>query len=94
MHTDRIGEVYRGSAGSAGYGMGWWVDRASGRLTDPGAYGAVPWLELDSGHGAYLVVEADGSTGTALADELFGPVAEAIADGRAGTLPAVPTNEP
>ena len=94
MHTDRIGEVYGGSAGSAGYGMGWWVDQASGRLTDPGAYGAVPWLELDSGHGAYLVVEADGSTGTALADELFGPVAEAIADGRAGALPAVPTSEP
>jgi len=85
MHSDRIGNVYGGSDGGSGYGMGWWIDRDSGRLTDPGAYGTVPWLDLGNGHGAYLVVEADASTGAALAGELFGPVADAITAGRAGS---------
>lgn len=82
MHADRIGDVYGGSEDGDGYGLGWWVDRATGRRTDPGAYGAFPWLDLDSGHGAYLVVEADGGTGSALADLLFEPVAEAVSTGR------------
>jgi CubicO group peptidase (beta-lactamase class C family) len=58
MHADRIGDVYGGSVDGDGYGLGWWVDRATGRRIDPGAYGAFPWLDLDSGHGAYLVIEA------------------------------------
>ncbi len=80
LHADRIGDVYGGSAGTdTGYGMGWWVDRTTGRLTDPGAYGAVPWLDLDDGYGAYLVVEADGATGNELAAMLYGPVDEILA---------------
>lgn len=82
LHADRIGEVYDGSAGDAGYGMGWWIDRSTGRISDPGAYGATPWLDLDDGHGAYLVIEADTGTGSALADLLHQPVADAIAVGR------------
>ena len=82
MHDDRIGDVYGGSVGGSGYGMGWWIDRTTGRLSDPGAYGAYPWLDIDDGHGAYLVVEADTRTGTDLADLLFAPVAEAVAAGR------------
>jgi CubicO group peptidase (beta-lactamase class C family) len=79
LHADRIGEVYGGTAGTAtGYGMGWWVDRASGRITDPGAYGSVPWLDLDDGYGAYLVLEADSGTGAELADLLYEPIDEAI----------------
>ena len=74
-HADRTGEVYDSPTG---YGMGWWVDRPSGRLTDPGAYGAVPWLDLEDGYGAYLVMEADAGTGGRLAAELYGPVDEAI----------------
>jgi CubicO group peptidase (beta-lactamase class C family) len=82
MHADRIGAVYGGSVGGYGYGLGWLVDRTTGRRFDPGAYGAFPWLELDSGHGAYLVVEAGGDIGSALAELLFEPVAEAVAAGR------------
>jgi CubicO group peptidase (beta-lactamase class C family) len=82
MHADRIGDVYGGLAGGDGYGLGWWVDRATGRRSDPGAYGAFPWLDLDSGHGAYLVVEAAGQTGWALANLLFEPVADAVSAGR------------
>jgi CubicO group peptidase (beta-lactamase class C family) len=79
MHADRIGEVYGGDAiRGTGYGMGWWVDRASGRISDPGAYGTVPWLDLDDGYGAYLVIEADVGTGIELAGLLFDAVDKAV----------------
>ena len=79
MHADRIGPEYGGSAGGGtGYGMGWWVDRASGRISDPGAYGSFPWLDLDDGYGAYLVIEADSGTGAELAGLLFDPVHAAV----------------
>ena len=79
MHADRIGEVYGGDAGTnTGYGMGWWVDRASGRITDPGAYGTIPWLDLGDGYGAYLVIEADSSTGGQLANLLYDVVDTAV----------------
>ena len=61
-----------------GYGMGWWIDRDTGRLTDPGAYGSVPWLDLEDGYGAYLVIERDSTTGAALAAQLFDPVERAV----------------
>ena len=58
MQSDRIGEVYGGEARPGmGYGMGWWVDKTSGLINDPGAFGAVPWLDLEDGYGAYLVIE-------------------------------------
>ena len=79
MHADRIGDVYGGDAATnTGYGMGWWVDRASGRIADPGAYGTVPWLDLADGYGAYLVIEADSGTGGELANLLYGVVDTAV----------------
>ena len=81
MHADRIGEVYDGVAlddPPLGYGMGWWVDRESGRISDEGAFGAVPWLDLDDGFGAYLVVEATSEIGQNLAAELYEPVEAAV----------------
>jgi len=81
MHADRIAEVYGADAYSpdTGYGMGWWIDRPSGRISDGGAYGSVPWLDLEDGYGAYLVIEADSSTGGELADLLFDVVDQAHA---------------
>ena len=82
MHADRIGPTYGGDAGpGTGYGMGWWVDRASGRISDPGAYGSVPWLDLEDGYGAYLVIEADSTTGAELAQQLYDVVDEAVTAG-------------
>ena len=80
LHEDRIGVVYDGDAGDAnmGYGMGWWVDRASGRISDGGAYGSVPWLDLGDGYGAYLVIEATSGLGQQLAAELYEPVETAM----------------
>ncbi len=81
MHADRIGPTYSGEAGEVdtagggtGYGMGWWVDRETGRISDGGAYGSVPWLDLDDGYGAYLVIEADSGTG----NELSGLLEEVV----------------
>lgn len=81
MHSDRIAEVYDGDAYSpdTGYGMGWWVDRASGRISDAGAYGSVPWLDLEDGYGAFLVIEADSGTGGELANLLYDVVESAHA---------------
>jgi CubicO group peptidase (beta-lactamase class C family) len=79
MHSDRILEAYEGSTFTgSGYGMGWWVDRNSGRISDAGAYGSVPWLDLEDGYGAYLVVEADSITGNRLAGELYDVVEAAV----------------
>jgi CubicO group peptidase (beta-lactamase class C family) len=84
MQTDRIGEVYGGeSMTGTGYGFGWWVDRGgSGRITDPGAYGTVPWLDLDGRFGAYLVLETEAELGLQLAEELYEPVEAAITAAR------------
>ena len=80
MHNDRIGEAYGGVEYSAdlGYGMGWWVDRENGRIIDNGAYGSVPWLDLDDGYGAYLVIEADATAGGELAEMLYDIIDEAV----------------
>ena len=64
-----------------GYGMGWWVDRASGRINDPGAYGSVPWLDLEDGYGAYLIVESDTATGVQLAGLLYDAIDAAVKAG-------------
>jgi len=81
MHGDRIAAAYNGDAWAAdtGYGMGWWVDRESGYITDGGAYGSVPWLDLEDGYGAFLVIEADSGTGNELADQLYALVDDAVA---------------
>jgi CubicO group peptidase (beta-lactamase class C family) len=74
MHADRIGMAYGGTTGRtdpAGYGMGWWVYRETESLiSDPGAYGAYPWLDENRGYGGFLVLEAN----TALGGQLFARV--------------------
>ena len=84
MQTDRIGEAYGGETMTGtGYGFGWWVDRDdSSRITDAGAYGTVPWLDLDGGFGAYLVLEAEAELGMSLAAQLYDPVEAAVTGAR------------
>jgi len=51
----------------AGYGLGWWIDRTTpGVISDPGLYGAFPWLDLERGYGALVAIQADGDIGAAL----------------------------
>ena len=83
MHGDRIGEVYGGSGGDAntGYGMGWWVDRESGRISDGGAFGSTPWLDLEDGYGVHILTESNNATSNALADLLYDLIDEQVAAG-------------
>lgn len=80
MHTDRIAEVYDSADAGPGYGMGWWVDRESGRLSDAGAYGSVPWLDLEDGYGAFLVIEDDAATGNVLAGQLYDVIEQIVVE--------------
>lgn len=78
MYTDRIAD-YGGDAGQdQGYGMGWWIDRESGILTDGGAWGALPWLDFDEGYGAYWVIEDSFETTGRFTDELIDVVHAAV----------------
>ncbi|NNE12948.1 MAG: beta-lactamase family protein [Ilumatobacter sp.] len=78
-HRDRVAEAY-GDAGASqpGYGFGWWIDRETGIITDGGAYGSLPWLDVDDGYGAYLVIEANSGLGGQLYGELAPLVDEAM----------------
>ena len=75
MHGDRAAAVYDSEVG---YGMGWWVDRDNGRISDGGAYGSVPWLDLEDGYGAFLVIEKTSDVGQNLAGLLYDPVEAAV----------------
>ena len=71
MHADRLATLGL-DAGSAdtGYGMGWWVDRDTGIISDGGAWGALPWLNLADGYGAYWLIEDQSGTTSAISDKL------------------------
>lgn len=83
MHTDRIAEVYDGNAEArdTGYGMGWWIDRGTGRLRDPGLWGAVSWLDLEGRYGVYLVIEDRMSAGTVIKRRIERLIDEAVTGG-------------
>ncbi len=67
MRGDRIMREYSGETGNEvaqGYGMGWWIDRENpGGFADPGAYGAVPSLDLPRDYGAFIVIESNTGLG-------------------------------
>ena len=89
MHSDRIAEAYGGTArvegraagADQGYGMGWWINRADGTLQDPGAYGAVAFLDPEDGYGVYVVIEASTDLGIALTRQLDEAIADAVGVG-------------
>ncbi len=86
MRVDRIGEVYGGTTGFEGalqgYGLGWWIDREhEGVFMDPGAYGAIPWLDLPRGYGAFIAIEGAATQGAELVN-LAKPALDAIMDAR------------
>jgi CubicO group peptidase (beta-lactamase class C family) len=85
MHRDRIGAVYDGDAfgSGTGYGMGWWVDRSNGHISDGGAFGSAPWLDLDDGYGVFVLTESSSETSSALAGYLRELIDTAIAQGLA-----------
>lgn len=86
MQVDRIasygGSTLGGSGGGLdGYGMGWWVDRTHpGVVADPGAYGAMPWLDDTRAYGAFIALESDAGKGMQLYT-IVKPLADAVFDG-------------
>lgn len=81
-HGDRIAETYGGDAWdpSTGYGLGWWVDRDNGHISDGGAFGSTPWLDLEDGYGVLVLTESTSGTSGTLADQIRPLVDDAIAD--------------
>jgi len=63
--------------------MGWWVDRANGHISDGGAFGSAPWLDLDDGYGVFVLTESSSETSSALAGYLRELIDTAIAQGLA-----------
>lgn len=86
MQVDRILEVYDGSTGNAppleGYGLGWWVDRENpGVVVDPGAYGAITWLDSSRGYAAFIALEASAEISGPLIERAK-PALDAVFDAR------------
>lgn len=82
MREDRIAS-WGGSTGDSslpGYGFGWWVSRdRPGLIADPGAFGTSPWLDLDRGYGAVILLEQDANVGPS-ARRAMQPILERIFD--------------
>jgi len=83
MQEDRIAEAYQGSTGEPampGYGLGWWLSRDEpGVMCDPGAYGAIPWIDLERGYGVMIILEAEVEHGASIMQSVK-PVVEGIFD--------------
>ena len=93
MHEDRIARVYDGDSeftdaeGNAtgevwGYGMGFPIDRETGRPAAASPFGQQAWLDLDEGYAVLLLLEASWTNSLALYDLVPGPVHEAILTAR------------
>jgi CubicO group peptidase (beta-lactamase class C family) len=55
MQVNRAGEL------GVDYGMGWWINPGdetnSTIIYDPGAFGAISWLDMDRGIGGYVAID-------------------------------------
>lgn len=80
MREDRLAQ-WGGSTGAGfeGYGFGWWIDRRNPALAiDPGAYGAVPWIDEKRGYAALVALEATDAVGLQLFGRVLGLADAAI----------------
>lgn len=58
MQVDRGGVV---STNATPYGMGWWIrGELPGVFTDPGAFGAVSFIDVNRGIGGYMAIDEYG----------------------------------
>jgi CubicO group peptidase (beta-lactamase class C family) len=84
MQEDRIAAAYDGQTGvetAQGYGMGWWINRDEPFVSDGGAYGSFPWLDLGRGYGAMFIIEDTNANGIEALTRLE-PVLAEIFDAR------------
>lgn len=81
MQKNRIKD-YGGNTGNPqqpGYGLGFWTDDAGEVISDAGAYGSYPVLDLKRRYGMFLVIEATSDVGVQLGNEVK-PVLDEIFD--------------
>lgn len=85
MQEDRIAEVYDGTTTldptMPGYGLGWWMTRPNTILSDTGAYGASPWMDVTRRYAAMLLMEGKAEQGALFRVEAT-PIIEEILDAR------------
>ncbi|MCR9104531.1 MAG: beta-lactamase family protein [Gammaproteobacteria bacterium] len=84
MRIDRATPTGSVDEGGSGYGMGWWIPPPAAGATeaslfiDPGAFGAVAWIDTERGYGALLAVQsptlAEGSIGSGYASSQLIPL--------------------
>ncbi len=83
MRTDRVarwGIPSGEESGLDGYGLGWWtMSEHPDVALSPGAFGAVPWIDVGRGYGAMIIFEADTQF-SMLAFRRLRPVLEAAFD--------------
>ncbi len=83
MQEDRIGDVYQGQTIDPtlpGYGLGWWVSRENPDLVvDPGAFGALAWLDVGREYGVVILLESDSTLGAELRQRIE-PITAALFD--------------
>jgi CubicO group peptidase (beta-lactamase class C family) len=92
MQEDRIAE-WGGTASLGdfeysmeGYGLGWWLDRdAPGLVSDPGIFGATPWIDGPRGYGAMVLVEGSVDLGEVFLQRLVPLAAAAVDDAGLGS---------
>ncbi|MFQ3315729.1 MAG: CubicO group peptidase (beta-lactamase class C family) [Candidatus Poriferisodalaceae bacterium] len=82
LQENRTGRMYNSSVN---YGMGWWIDtepagiaESTTRVSSPGIFGAISWLQPETGFGAYLVIEDKSSTRQAFTKQLFDLIETAV----------------
>jgi CubicO group peptidase (beta-lactamase class C family) len=93
MHEDRIARVYDGDSEFTdadgnptgelwGYGMGFPIDRETGRPAAASPFGQQVWLDLDEGYAVLLLLESSWTDSLALYDLATEPVHEAVLTAR------------
>jgi len=85
MQVDRIGEVYDGVSLDPtlpGYGLDWFRDRTRHVVGDAGAYGAMPWLDVNRGYGAMFILEDEAIVGVQMRLDIQ-PLLDELMDARA-----------
>ena len=81
MQKNRIKE-YGGTTGSPaqpGYGLGFWTNESGKVITDGGAYGSFPLLDLERRYGIFIVIESTSEVGGQLGNKVK-PVVDSIFD--------------
>jgi CubicO group peptidase (beta-lactamase class C family) len=84
MRVDRGGVV---SINPTPYGMGWWISSDNpGVYDDPGAFGAISFIDVERGIGGYVAIDDysrdDAGAPIALVRKTIIPLIQAVIDGR------------